>query len=701
LSSSPFVVDGAAIPYEAGDTIADAMLRAGLHPGRGGCLCLAGDCPNCLVVVDGVSYLRACMEPARDGLEVERARAVIPSHDPPPVAVRHLHCELGVIGRAGNERRAITIDERGPADVVGSAVSISEGLLVVVRGRGETVHVHCDEVVVATGAGELQPACPGMELEGIFTRRAAERHPPNGRVVTVTAPDWPVRFEGSTRVEAVVIRGADGSERREPCDAVVLDLGRVPRDNLLRQGRGLAVTAVGAAAGEATLPPAPERGVVCRCADVTVDDLESVWERGFREMELLKRATLAGTGACQGGGCLPHLRAFIASRGGHVPPPFTARPLARPMTLAEAAAGAHFAPHRRTALDGEHRAAGAQMERFGGWWRPWTYGDTVGEYRAVREDVSICDVSTLGRMSVSGPDAVAALEWLYPCHVADIAPGRMRYALLLHETGYVIDDGLILRQAEDRFLLTFTTGGAAAAEAWVRDWSDGRDLRIADRTAALGAINVTGPRAVELLAGCGLDQPPAYMRHTDAVICGVPCIVMRLGFTGEASFELHHDADRSVELWRALHALGARPHGLDALMMLRLEKGHIIVGQDTDFDSTPRRLGMEWAQRMEKPAFIGRAALDRIDRIPLDRVLVGLEMDGEDAPREGEVLYVDHVLAGHVTSSRYSPVLGRVVMLGWIDLHDGLVPQRAACGGRTARVVPLPFYDREGARLRG
>jgi glycine cleavage system aminomethyltransferase T len=600
-------------------------------------------------------------------------------------------------------REVLTIDERAPADVRGSAVSIGAGLLVVVRTPAATVQVHCDEVIVATGAAELQAVCPGAGLAGIFTRRAAERCPPPGRVVTVTAPDWPVRFEGEERVEAVVVRGAAGEERRLPCDAVVLDLGLTPRDNLARQARGLRVSAVGESARPGDLPPAPDDGIVCRCTGTTVADLEAVWDRGFQEMELLKRATLAGTGSCQGGVCTPHLRAFLAARGSTVPAAFTARPLARPMTLAEAAAGAHFPAVRRTALDGEHRAAGAHMERFGGWWRPWTYGDTPAEYRAVREDVSICDVSTLGRMTVTGPDVVAMLERLYPCHVADIAPGRMRYALLLNEAGYVIDDGLILRQAEDRFLLTFTTGGAAAAEAWVRDWFEtfGGDVRVTDQTAALGAINVTGPRATALLQAGGLAEPPGYMRHAEAVVCGVPCLVMRLGFTGEASFELHHDADRSVELWRALGALGARPHGLDALMTLRLEKGHVIVGQDTDFDSTPRRLGMQWAQKMDKPDFVGRGALERVDGIPLDRVLVGLEMDGLDAPDEGEVLHVDGVLAGHVTSSRYSAVLDRVVMLGWLDLHDGLVPQRAACAGRTARIVPVPFYDRDGERLRG
>ena len=115
---------------------------------------------------------------------------------------------------------------------------------------------------------------------------------------------------------------------------------------------------------------------------------------------------------------------------------------------------------------------GARMDRFGGWWRPWHYGDAVAEYWAVREGVSIGDVSTLGKLVVSGPDVVELLERLYPCHVADIKPGRSRYALLLNERGHVMDDGMILRESETRFVLSFTSGGAANAEMWVRDWID-------------------------------------------------------------------------------------------------------------------------------------------------------------------------------------------------------------------------------------
>ena len=136
----------------------------------------------------------------------------------------------------------------------------------------------------------------------------------------------------------------------------------------------LPVRVVGSAAEEHELPPCPREGTVCPCNGVTVADLDSVWDRGFREMELLKRATLAGTGACQGGVCLPYLRSFLLERGGRRQPAFTARPLNRQLTVRELAAGAHSAVSARSPLHEEHLRLGARMERAGGWWRPWTYG---------------------------------------------------------------------------------------------------------------------------------------------------------------------------------------------------------------------------------------------------------------------------------------------------------------------------------------
>ena len=465
----------------------------------------------------------------------------------------------------------------------------------------------------------------------------------------------------------------------------------------------LPVTVVGSAAEPYPLPEPPTEGVVCPCVGTTVEDLEGVWARGFRELELVKRASLAGTGTCQGSVCMPHVRAWIAAQTEQLPAPFTARPASRQITLGEAAADVHLDAFRRTALHDEHLALGARMDRFGGWWRPWHYGDHLAEYRAVREAVSLGDVSTLGKFIVAGPDAVEFLQRLYPTDVATIRPGRSRYALLLNERGHVIDDGMICRESEDRFVLTFTTGGAGNAEMWMRDWLETWGLRanLMDRTMSLAAIDVTGPRAAELLTRVGLTDPPRFLQHAHLDVAGMACHVMRLSFTGEASFEIHHPVDRSVDLWRGLMAAGEdldiRPHGLQALFALRLEKGHVIIGMDTELDSTPRRLGMAGAVNMDKPDFLGKAALARTGGLPDHRRLVGLTMDGT-APTEGSPVRTDGDVIGHVTSSFTSPTLGQAVMLGWQKRTP--FPDQVEVDGRLATVSITPFYDPEGTRAR-
>jgi len=723
-----FTHAGRTVPWRDGDSIAMAALRAGFEPSLGGCLCLAGDCGNCLVAVDGVGFRRACLEPARDGIQVEPQPADAAPPMPPPApaeprAAEHRFCDVVVIGAgpaggaAADAARAEGLDVEH-VTAPDEAVGVYAGPTVVVRRPDATARLTADRVVVATGSAELQPVCPGDDLGGLVTARAAlalqaaDALPAEGIIVVgddpegaaaalgaAHAPGRLVRLEGADgKVAAVVTRTEDG-ETRHPCAVAVLALGMTPRDGLLRQGAGLPVSGAGDVLVEHPLPPAPVAGRLCRCMGVDTADALDVIGRGFDTVELAKRAALVGTGTCQGAACLPHLRALLAERTGTVTPPFTARPLARTLTLGEAAAGVFHPAMRRTALHDEHLARGARMERLGVWWRPWAYGDGAGEYEAVRQAVSIGDVGTLGRVLVAGPDAERLLEHVYPVPIGTLGVDRLRYVLLLNEAGYVVDDGVVCRDGERRFLATFTSGGGLAAEAWLRDWADELDcdVLILDQTDALGAINVTGPASEALLRGLGLDAPPAFMHQTRGRVAGIPCRVIRLSFTGEVSYELHHDAANSVDLWRALLEAGAVPHGIDALLTLRLEKGHVIVGQDTDFDSTPRRLGMEWAQRLDKGDFVGRDALLHADALPLDRRLVGLRFDGH-APLEGAVLADEagrHV--GHLTSSRWSPVLGCGVALGFVEAGV----ERVACEGVAAACAAPPFYDPDGGRMRG
>jgi sarcosine oxidase subunit alpha len=670
-----------------------------------------------------------CQTVAADGMSVTSTPLDV--HPPlpgartghePPHGNRHPDVVViggGESGTAEAERlrrsgREVVVLEAGEG---AEALAVYDGPVVLARIGGAIVRLHCDEVVVATGAAEIQPVVAGSHLRGVMTPRAASalvaRGVDLGRVVAV---GWDpegidcrvvkgslVRIEGEERVRAVIVTGIDGAETRHECDIVTVELGTYPRDLLARMAAD--ARTVGDAAGDGTIPPCPTSGTICPCSGVTIDDLDSVWERGFREIELIKRATLAGTGTCQGLVCTPYLRSFVLDRAGELQPTFTARPLARQLTIGEAAAGFRLPPIQRTALDPVHRSLGARMDRIGGWFRPWVYPDPDIEYRAVREAVSLGDVGTLGKMVVQGPDAVEFLERLYPCRVEDIRPGRSRYALLLAESGGLMDDGLISRVDETTFHLSFTSGGASQAEAWVRDWAHGfgSDVRIMDRTHSLGAINVTGPRASELLSRAGLDEPMPFMQHGRHTVAGVPCHVYRLSFTGETSYELHHPIRHSVDLWNALMDLGAdlgiAPHGLQTLQTLRLEKGHIIIGMDTEPDSTPRRLDMDWAVKMDKPDFVGRPALARTNRLPLRKKLVGLSMKG-DPPIDGTPAYRDGAISGYVTSAAWSPTLGSSVMLAWVDLVDGEVPDVVEVDGREARHVPTPFYDPEGVRAR-
>ncbi|MXX61612.1 MAG: hypothetical protein F4112_01130 [Holophagales bacterium] len=755
-----FLVDGQRVEARAGDTLLVAMLRTGVHPTGGGCLCMGGDCPNCLVTVDGIAYTRSCQARATAGMKVTRdhlggEEPALLSDEPMPAGnaapVRHVHCDTVVIGQGDSGREAareardadldvVTLDARDGQHVTG----VYPGPLVVASDQaGRVLHVHPRrEIVVATGAAEIQPVVPGSDLEGLVTARAAAGlvaagidlgravalgESPAGLPADSLVAHFPVgeggwelvRFEGNGRIEAAVVRRhGDATEERIECDTAVLGLGGNPRNALARMASDLPVRVVGGAAMEPELPACPREGTVCPCSRVTVADLDGVWKRGFHEMELLKRATLAGTGTCQGGVCLPYLRSFLLERGGRLQPAFTARPLNRQLTVRELAAGAHTAVTARSPLHDEHLSLGARMDRAGGWWRPWTYGRKDDEYRSVRERVSLGDVSSLGKMAISGPDAEAFLERIVPTKVATIRPGRCRYVLMLDERGYLLDDGMLCREADedagDRFFLTSTSGGSGFFELWLRDWAEafGCDVRILNQTASLAAINITGPQAARLLARAGARELPAFGRHRATPIAGVDCRVVRLSFTGELSYELHHPAADARKLWRRLLAAGAefsvQPHGLETLLRLRLEKGHIVIGQDTDYDSTPRRLAHEWAVNLNKGDFVGRQAILRTNKQPLDKRLVTLRADdppprrtAEDPSAEGAAIHDGERYAGYVTSDAGTAAGGGRPMLGWLYLDaEGNLPREVTVDGRAARRIDGATYDPEGERAR-
>jgi sarcosine oxidase subunit alpha len=674
--------------------------------------------------------------------------------------------------------RGVTVLERH------TAVGVYEGPIVPLVGPDSVVRAQARRVIVATGAVESHPVFPGNDLPGVLLARGAARlavvHglPPGSRVVAVAgSPDalrqvralaragvepvalatplplpddlrsaiatvvrdgLVVRALGRRGVTAVEI-DSPGGIRRIRADALVVGLGSVPRDDLLRMGAGLPVAgagesvrpgctfeeaaASGAAAGAGsdggvegiaalagTAPIDGRDGYVCPCEDVSLHDLERAWAEGWRSAEILKRYTTATMGPCQGALCSRHLSAFCARAAGEpdAPPLTTARPPARPVALEDLAAGVHEVLEKRTSLHERHLAAGGVVGRSGSWMRPYRYGEVLEEYRAARERASIMDVGTLAKFLVAGRDAAALLDDALPVRIAGLAPGRSRYVLALDEAGYVIDDGIVSALDDGRFALTSTSGGADRMEAHLRDRAErlGLHVHLLDQTAMLGAVNLAGPLSREVLvrltdADVGPGALP-HLGHADISVAGVPCRAMRVGFVGEVSFELHHPRARGVELWDALleagRDLGIRPHGLDALDLLRLEKGHVYLGQDTLPDDHPWKLGLGWAVAMDKGDFVGRTALERMLALPLERTLVGLRFDR--APQRGAPLAYEGRIVGRVTSCARSPAVGAAIGLGWLRAVDGAFPTRLRAGDVDAVVVDRPFYDPEGARLR-
>ena len=616
-----------------------------------------------------------------------------------------------------------------PGVWLGRGAARMAGAHRVMPGRRAVVVIETEEGLahLATLRGT------GMRIEEVLAPDHLADRIPAG--IPVAREGRLASAQGRGKVESVTLQTPRG-ERTIACDALVISLGYAPRDGLLRMGADLPIVGAGdvvlpgctleealasgtragvaATEADAAREPAQARlgsgGVVCLCEDVGVAELSQAWREGWTNAEILKRYTTATMGPCQGAMCGRHLATFAGAQGtglnAGTNARTTARPPARPVRLEDIAGGVNEVIEKRTALHETHLAARAHLDWSGSWKRPYTYGDVEDEYRAVRERVSLMDVSTLGKFLVGGPDARALLDRVFPCRIHDLEAGRARYLLALDEAGYVMDDGLVCALEDDRFYLTSTSGGADRMEAWLRDWADRWGLRahVVNQTAMLGAINVAGPQARTLLERLCDDDISAdtlgFARHRELTVAGVSCRAIRVGFVGEVSFELHHPRSRSVELWDELMGaggdLGIAPHGLDALDVLRLEKGHIYLGQDTLPDDHPDKLGLGWSVAMDKPAFVGKMALERMAGIPLERRLVGLRFDG--APQRGAPVYAGERIVGRVTSCARSASLETWIGLAWIRSVEGVFPSNLRAGDVAARVVPTPFYDPEGAR---
>jgi len=351
---------------------------------------------------------------------------------------------------------------------------------------------------------------------------------------------------------------------------------------------------------------------------------------------------------------------------------------------------------------------------MGEWKRAKTYGSLEQEYKAIRERVGIIDVSTLGRFLIKGPDSGRLLEMVYTNIYSNLKVGKARYALLLSETGKVLDDGVIARLGEDEYLATSSTGNAEFVENWLKWWqaTGSLNVSITNMTSGLAAINVAGPKARELLSRLvDIDisnQAAPYMSCSRANIAGVPGLMLRIGFVGEVGWEIHFPAEYAEYLWDRLmsegEADGIRPVGVEAMRLLSLDKRHIWPTLDTDAASDALEADLAWAVKFEKPDFVGKHYLLKTQRDGLRQRIVGFVVKGTGPVNNGDVIVVDKKIVGRVTTAGYSYARQEYEGIAWVAVEfakeHNTIPIVHDGHPVDAEIVSGAFYDPEGRRMK-
>lgn len=458
--------------------------------------------------------------------------------------------------------------------------------------------------------------------------------------------------------------------------------------------------------------------------DLQIRDIVNATKIGYRDVQLVKRFSTVGMGPSQGRhSALPTARLVAKSTQRSVSetgvttarPPFTVEKLAH-------VAGRGFDPFRQTPMHARHLAAGAKMMPAGNWQRPAFYGNPeqrlqhiAREVLNVHQNVGMIDVSTLGGLDVRGPDSAEFLNRLYTFGFAKLAVGKTRYAVMANEHGVVIDDGVAARLSENHFYVTATTSGVDRIYQQMLKWNAQWRLSvdIANVTTALAALNIAGPNSRQVMQKVCQDVDLSnaafpYLGVRTGTIHGIPVRILRVGFVGELGYEIHFPARFGEYMWDTLMQAGQlfnmQPFGVESQRLLRLEKGHIIISQDTDGMTHPQEVDLGWAVARKKPWFVGKRSIAILEAQPLKRKLVAFELDKHQAqPLEGHIVLNGDKITGNITSCEYSPTLDKIIGLAYVGIEQSEIgqnfPIRVEHGAMVhAKVVKAPFYDPDNQR---
>lgn len=605
---------------------------------------------------------------------------------------------------------------KGKRKVTGVEIRKIEGE----RGKkqSQALHIPCDTLVITTGYAANNELL--YQLGSHITY-----DPRQGQFVPQKYPPgvWGAGHATGTRgIEAVVLEGQiTGME-------AAASLGHQPSHPDLQTIQDQ-LPSRSMKPGTPNSPPptlrAPgKKKFLCFCEDVTLADMKDAVKEGFDGIQTLKRYSTISMGPTQGKICTFNTINILAHDQGQTikeTGTTTSRPPVSPVKLG-VLAGRRLDPIRRTPMHHIHRQHGAKMMNAGAWKRPEDYGDPEGEALAVRQSVGMIDVSTLGKMQLTGPDASELINRLYTSAFHTLRQYQLRYGLMCTEAGIILDDGILGKVGENTYYLTTTSGGAEGIYEWMKWWRTVWDLdvHIMNLTSTYAALNLAGPDARKLLAGLTeIDLSPTafpYLQMRQGQVAGVPARLLRIGFVGELGYEIHYPAYHGPQLWNVImdqgHRFDISPFGIEAQRILRLEKQHILIGQDTNALSNPFAANLGWAVDLDKESFIGKPALERHKDSSPGAQLVGFRMkDPQILPGEGDQMVDEHAareqghpLVGRVTSARFSPTLEASIGMGWVKKDKTMagteIHIRVGGERQKATVVRKPFYDPQGDRVR-
>jgi sarcosine oxidase subunit alpha len=704
----PFIFDNSDLPGVLLGSAAQRLIHLyGVKPGQRAVILSAND--------DG---LQAALDLYAAGVKL-KAVAELRAELNSPLAIK--------LQQAGIEIKtnSVVTGAKGSKEVTGAIIAqLEPGSLpshTPSRGRvkpktGTHEFVSCDLLVVSVGWTAATGLLAQAKAKFAFDEQRVELLPSQLPPKVHAAG----RVTGTHSVQAELLEGEVAGLKA----AAEAGFGNGAAKKLGKQVAGLKTSEL-VRNHPAVYVPGMKKGFISFDEDVTIKDLQDAIAEGYDSMELLKRYSTLSMGPSQGKYENANTMALCAEANDWSMADTgttTSRPPFSPIPLG-ALAGRAMEPVKYTPMHEWHVAYRAKMMNAGLWKRPEHYGDPASEVLATRNSLGLIDVGTLGKLLIRGKDVSELLERLYTNKWRGLSVGRARYGLMCNEEGIVSDDGVAAHLSDDTWYITATTGGADAVYEsieWNLQSGWNYQVHVCNMTDTYTAMNLTGPQArtsLQPLTDIDLSNEAfPYMSVRQGAVAGVPVIILRIGFTGELGYEIHAPAGYGLYLWETLltagQPYGITPFGVEAQRIMRLEKGHFIVGQDTDGLTDPFMADLEWAVKMDKLDFTSKPSLVRVKRRGVTHKLVGYEMlDPNLIPEEANQIVrsnpnwpIGLEIIGRITSSRFSPTIKKSIGLCWLPVELSQLGSEFAVRIRgelhQGRVVPLPFYDPEGKRLK-